>query len=304
VKTIPKPADREVWLEARRPYFNASDAGALYGANPYTSLADVAIRKLRPRPDEGPNDAMERGNRLEPVLLEWFGDQQGVKVITPDVLYVNGRLMATLDGEIVGSDEDIVEAKSTSQRWPEPPLHVQWQATAQCAASGRKRCWIVWLDASMRLQFTVIEPSDEMKVDVLERAETFMAWIDLGLTPTDVELGLEHVTELWPEPEPGKFVDLSDEGFAEVVAWEQCRQARLAAEKAEADAKDAVARRLLDAEGGRFDGRLIVNFKANKASERVDWKALEGDHGDLVAGYRRSVNGPRVLRATGELGAF
>lgn len=302
--TIPKATDRSTWLKDRHPFFNASDMGVLYGVHPHRNLADVAIEKLSDEPPDKPaTEAMDRGVRLEPVLLEWIGDVIGLRVEVPDVLYVQGRLMATLDGVFVGNDDEWVEAKTTAYHWPEPPEHVYWQVVAQAAASGRTRCHVVWLDASMRIQRSVITPAAEHVADVLERAARFMEFIDLGMMPEGVELTAEHVARLYPEPVAGQFADLDTSGLEAVVLWEQTRQARLAAEKAEKDAKDAVANLLLDAEGARYDGRLVLTWKASKPSERPDWKALEADHPDLVAEYRRMVRGARTLRATKELTA-
>lgn len=300
--TVAKPADRIAWLTARHPYFNASDAGCLYGVHPFRNLADVAVDKLRPEPtDEGETEAMERGVRLEPFLLEWFGDKHSCKVTTPDVLFVEGRLMATLDGEIIGNDLEWIEAKTTSQTWSSPPHHVYWQVVAQAAASGRRSCWVVWIDADMRFKQHRIVPEPEHVEDVLRRAEAFMDFIDLGMMPEGVEMSADHLARLYPAPKIGTFADVDDAGMQVIIGWEQARQARLDAEKAEAEAKDAVARLIADAEGARYDGRLIATWRANKASERPDWKALEADHPDLVATYRREVPGPRVLRATKEL---
>lgn len=302
--TIPKPTDRATWLKERHQFYNASDAGVLYSVHPHRNLADVAIEKLADEPpNTEPTAAMDRGVRLEPVLLDWLGDQLGVKVEVPDLLYVQGRLMATLDGVFVGNDDEWVEAKTTSYHWAEPPDHVYWQVVAQAAASGRSRCHVVWLDASMRIQSIVVTPAPEHVTDVLDRAARFMDFIDVGMMPEGVQLTAEHVTRLYPEPVAGSFADLDEEGLEAVVLWEQSRRARLYAEKEEEIAKNAVANLLLDAEGARFDGRLILTWKANKPGERVDWKALEADHPDLAAEYRRSVRGARVLRATKELTA-
>lgn len=302
--TVPKPAIRGEWLKARHAFYNASDSGVLYSVHPFRNLADVAVEKLSPEPpDNEPTEAMDRGVRLEPVLLEWFGDRHGCTVTTPEVLYVQDRLMATLDGEIAGAGDEWLEAKTTSYYWPEPPEHVYWQVVGQAAASGRRRCHVVWLDASMRIQSTVITPDVEHIADVLDRSRRFMEFIDLGMSPEGVALTAEHVARMYPEPVAGRFTDLDDDGLQAVVLWEQCRRARLDAEKAEREAKDAVANLLLDAEGARFDGRLVLSWKANKPSERVDWKALEAEHPDLVAGFRRQVRGPRVLRALKELEA-
>lgn len=303
MSTVTKPADRADWLAARHPFFNASDAGCLYGVHPHRNLADVAVDKLRPEPaDGGQTETMERGERLEPVLLGWFGDKHGCKVTTPEVLFIEQRLMATLDGEIIGNDLEWIEAKTTSQTWSAPPDHVYWQVVAQAAASGRRSCWVVWIDADMRFKQHRVVPAPEHVEDVLKRSSAFMDFIDLGMTPEGVEMTAAHLARLYPEPTLGTYADLDEDGLLTVTAWEQARRARLAAEKIEEQAKDAVARLIGDAEAARFDGRLIATWRANKASDKPDWKALAADHPDLVAAYTRSVPGARVLRATKELG--
>jgi predicted phage-related endonuclease len=304
MSTVAKPADRGEWLAVRHPYYNASDAGCLYGVHPFRNLADVAVDKLRREAsDDGATEAMDRGTRLEPFLLEWFGDKHGCKVTTPDVLFVADRLMATIDGEIVGNDEEWIEAKTTSQTWSSPPEHAYWQVVAQAAASGRRACWVVWIDADMRFKQHRIEPEPEHVEDVLRRSAAFMDFIDLGMMPEGVEMTADHLARLYPAPKVGIYSDLDDAGLLAVVQWEQLRRARVEAEKAEKEAKDHAARLVGEAEGARYDGRLVLTWKANKASERTDWKALEAEHPDLVQSYTREVPGPRVLRATKELDA-
>lgn len=301
--TIPKPADRAEWLALRRPHFNASAAGALYGCHPHLTLADVAAEKLGAPDDTPPTEAMERGQLLEPVLLAWMERRLGIQVITPDVLYVGGPIMATLDGEPVGSSSEWIEAKTTADYWDEVPRHVYWQVVAQAAATGRRRCHVVWIDARLRFLCEVVEVPEDDVTDVLDRAGRFMAAIELGMVPEGVELGTEHVKAMYPTAVDGSLVDVDDEGLQAVVAWEQARRARLDAEAQEKAARDAVARLFMDYEGLRYGSSVIATWKAGKPSERPDWKSLEADHPDLVAEYRREVPGARTMRATKALGA-
>lgn len=295
--TIPKPEDRAEWLQVRHPYFNASDAATLLGVHPYKSLADVVVEKMAAQPVAlDTNDDMDRGQRLEPFLMQWFADKHGVEVLTPNVLYVCGRLMATLDGEAVEDPDMWVEAKTTRQRWEEPPPYVYWQVVAQAAASGKKRCHVVALDADMRFKEWVIEPSEDEIGDLLARVGKFWDHLDLGTVPAEAEFTTEHIVKLHPEHTPGAYVDVDDEGFQLVVEWEQLRQARVDAEAAEKEAKDRVARLIAENEGAMFDGRPIVTWKANKPSLKCDFKALEAEHPDLVASFKRETPGARVLR--------
>lgn len=303
--TIPKPTDRLDWLKARHGFFNASDVACLYDAHPHRDIADVVADKLAPEAiDNGQTEAMERGNRLEPVLLDWFGDRHGCKVTTPDRLYVNGVLMATLDGEVVGNDDVWVEAKTTADRWDEVPTHVYWQMTAQAAASGRTEGWCVWFDADLRLKQAKVTPAPEHVADVLARAEQFMAFIEMGMTPEGVQLTADHVLTMFPKPEVGTWVTLDDAGRDAIVAWEEARTERIAAEKREKALKGPVASLLSGAEGGKYQGLPIVTWRCNKDGEGFIAGEHEAGEPECHAKYTRTTKGARVLRATKELRTF
>lgn len=294
--TIPKPEDRAEWLRTRHPYVGASDAACLYHEHPFKSLADLVVEKMGEVTVTETTEAMERGQRLEPFLLQWFGDRHGVSVLTPGVLYVCGRLMATLDGELVGDPDEWVEAKTTRERWDEPPAYVRRQVIAQAAASGKRLCHVVALDGDMAFKEWEVEPTDDEIGNLLNRVEKFWDHIDLGMVPPDAEFTAEHIVKLHPEHTPGSFVEVDDDGFELIVEWEQLRQARLDAEAAEKEAKDRLARLLGENEGARYGDRPIVTWRANKPTVRCDFKALEAEHPDLVAQYRREMPGARVLR--------
>lgn len=302
MKKVPKPADRMEWKRTRHPYVGASDASCLYGANPWKSLADLCVEKMQDDPDPDlTSEAIDRGHRLEPFLLQWWGDKHGLEVITPDELFVCGRLMATLDGIPVGTEDDWIEAKTTNQRWSEVPEHVHHQVVAQAAASGKKRCFVVALDADMKFKEWEIEPTEEEVGDLLNRVEKFWNYLDLGMTPPEAEFTAEHIVKIHPTHTPESFVDLDEDGFQLIVEWEQLRQARLAAEDAEKQAKDAVARLIAEHEGARFDGHVIATFKAQRRTS-FDTKGFKADHPDLASSYERP-SSVRVLRAMKEVNA-
>lgn len=304
--TIPRPADRVEWLRVRHGYFSASDAGCLYGVHPHRDLADVVADKLGPPPDSDEQTAsQDRGHRLEPVLMDWLSEKLGVRIEQPNVMHVSGRLAATLDGIPVGISDEWVEAKTSRDAVDDPPDHWYWQIVAQAAASGRRRCHLVWLDRDMEFKTEIVDVIDSHVADIAERAERFMDFIELGMTPEGVELTSEHLAHMFPAPEPGKYVDITPAEVTSVVArWEATRQARLRYDKHEKALKDEVARLVGDAEGLQCNGLPVVTWKASKDRDVVDWKLLEADHPELVASYRRSVPGARTMRATKEFRQF
>ena len=121
--SIPKPAHGSVeWLRARKwrngeTLVAASDCAAVHGEHRFKTMAQLAVELLDsadPVPT-APNAAMERGNRLEPVLLHWVSEELGQRVSSPDRMFGYGRLVATLDGLTAGGD--IVECKTTVKRF-------------------------------------------------------------------------------------------------------------------------------------------------------------------------------------------
>jgi hypothetical protein len=309
---IPKPADRDEWLRLRHrdpatglKWFNASDAGTVMGVSPFQTLADLAVRYLtdEPGPDD-PTEAMDRGHRCEPMILAWYGDQHGVEVVTPDVMYGHGRLLATIDGVPIGVPDLGVEAKSTADYWQEPPESVFWQCVAQTICTGWRAIDVPWLDASMRFKCHRFVPTDADREALLGRVDEVLAFIDMGMVPEGAHLTAKHVSSLHPVAEPGLTVEVTDVELAAIADWEEARQARLAAEKAEDAAKAQVLSLLGDAADARWKDTPVVTWKNNKPGERIDWSALEADHPDLVDVYRKIVPGARVLRATKALAKF
>lgn len=293
--TIPKPEDRMEWKRARHPFLGASDAACLFGANPWKSLADLCVEKMAPDPEpEISSEAIDRGNRLEPFLLQWWGDNHGLEVVTPDRLFVCGRLMATLDGIPVGSEDDWIEAKTSNQRWSEVPEHVHHQVVAQAAATGRKRCYVVALDADMRFKEWVIEPTDDEVGDLLNRVEKFWDYLDLGLLPDDVEFGASHIQVLHPEDD-GTAEELDEDGLSAVVRWAQARRDRLAAEKRESAAKDEVARLFGPASTLTYDGEPVATWKASAPRKWFDKKSFVAEHPELEQKFTVEKMGERRM---------
>lgn len=274
VATVPIPltGDGDVnhveWLRVRqglqRNHFSASSAAALYDMHPFQTLGDVAANHLAPKPvDDRPNASQARGHYLEPGLLAWLADETGVPIARPTRMFVANGIAQTPDGEFVGSDTDQPEAKTTADYWTDGvPQWIKWQAVAQVAARPTlQRVHIVYLDASMRLQVEVVEPTREQVEDLIYRAERFMAFIGFGMIPEGVDLSERNVKQLWPDVDPESTIELTDTQYVDVAMWATERQVRLDAEKAEAAAKDSVAGIIRDHAVATYRGFPVATFR-------------------------------------------
>lgn len=290
--TIPRPTDRAEWLRVRHGWANASDAAVYLGCHPFKSLADLVVEKLAVDPVEVTSRAMERGNRLEAAVADWWADEHGVAVVEPEVMYACGRILATLDRAIVGNDREAVEVKTTAQRVSDVEPSWWWQTQAQMFCADLDRVHVAVLDGSMDLSSYTVDRDDEAIAALVEQVEKVWAFLDLGMTPEGVELSPEHLAALHPEPAPGSFVDVDDTQV--VTRWQDAKALLSEAEKAEKEARAEVCRLIGEAEGVRHMGRVLCTWKAQTRSS-VDTKALLTDHPDLAAKYERTTSF-RVLR--------
>jgi len=126
MKVIPKEKHgSKDWLLARwkdennNCVFGASDIPTLMGASPYKTRAELFADKLNEPVEQPSNAVFDRGNLLEAPLIQAATKHLGTQIITPEVIYRDGRLSISLDG--VDNEQKpsvVVEAKTVvNQSW-------------------------------------------------------------------------------------------------------------------------------------------------------------------------------------------
>lgn len=307
--TILKPAHGSVeWLRVRqrdaagRVRFGASESPVLMGVSKWSNLVDLAIDKWTEatEPNE-PNAAMERGNVLEPALVDYAATLLGCAVTTPAVMYTAGRLIATLDGitEAEHPDEPvtIVEAKTTTFHSNDDPLPAEyfWQGIAQLACVPEAdRVLFVCLDKRMRLGHWVLLRDEEAIAELVAQADSVGRKLDARELPTDIAPTEAQVRSLFPQSDG--TVELPVAAAAVLDLYRAARATREEAEAIEQTARDQLVAMLGGAEVGTFAGERVLSFKTRKGSMRVDMKALELAQPELVAEFRVQGAPVRVLK--------
>ena len=292
------------WLKIRhrdeqgRIRFGASEAPILMGVSKFKDIVDLAIEKWADPEVKEQNEAMMRGHLLEPALLEYASTLLGEPVTTPEEMFVNERFIATLDG-LVG--DVIVEAKTTTFYSSDDvlPEDYYWQVIAQLACVPQAtRALVVVLDKRMRFgywEFYRSAVEDDITL-LLDRAAEVGELLDKGEMPFDAEPTETQVKLLFPDP-VGQ-IELTHDQVQVIEMWSAAKQALKESESVEQNYKDQVARMLGEAEEAHFCGQKLVTFKARKGVSRLDTKRLEQDHPDLVAKYKVTGQGTRILRTT------
>lgn len=308
MRTLPRPATKAEWLDARRPYVGASDAATLMDRNPFDRLPDLAVRKIKGL-DVPETKAMRRGNTLEYGVAVMWMEEHGINVVPASVLYVNGPFMATPDFEPVDFEADwLLEVKTISAYVDELPEHWKIQGYVQAYCSGRTSIEFAVLDKTLTCKpFTLDCTTDEARlcIDTLvPAAERFLAYVAEGKVPEGLELSEWAVKALFPRAEQ-KAVQVD----ASVLQWiselADAREIKNAAKKREDAAKDALAAVLVDAECARYGNSTVLTWKNSKDGLAFNRDLFEAEHPGVLElmeseRYKRPVPGARTMRPTKE----
>lgn len=279
----------------------ASSAAAIYNQHPYMTGGDLATELLADNPPEPKTStqAMERGNRLEPVIINWVAELEDLVLHTPDELFClkkdGARLIATIDA----MDENgcVYEVKTISKKWDgKLPDHWYWQGVQQAACVGVSAIHWRIFDSDMVIhQYTQKVSSDEIEMH-LQAAAGFLRSIDEGLVPSTAELSYKNASDLYNKPTIKQAI--LPESMAEIIGGlDDLRKQISKLEKLEADIKTQIALAVGDAEEGVIGDNVVVTWKLQKRTT-FDTMKFNKEHPALYEKYQRDTEF-RVLRVKG-----
>ena len=294
------------WLLARwkdeqgRCVFGASDIPALMGVSPYKSRAALFADKTNEPVEQPSNAVFDRGNLLEAPLLQAASKQLGTNIITPEVIYRDGRLSISLDGvDNEQSPTVVVEAKTTTRysiyESKDLPAEWLWQGWAQQAVL-EVPVWFVVLDRDLRISCVEL-PDNPLAIDtLLTEIEVFGSWVDNNTPPLDEinNFTADDIARIW-RVEP-TTVELDATVLDWVAQLEEARALSKQASELETKAKDAIAQMMLGNEIGLVDGEQIVSWKQQAGKESFDAARLKQEHPEMIQEYTKQGNPYRVMR--------
>lgn len=300
MKAIHKPEHGSLeWLQLRhkhegRTIVGASEVSAVMGVNPYKNIIDLAIEKLQPPIVREQNDAMKRGTFLEQGLLDYASDEIGSRIVTPVEMYLNGRIISTLDGVCLDPSR-LFEAKTTTGWVQGDPCLPEWfwQAQAQMHCTDAQVVTFIVLDRHLRISMFDVQRDDEAITEMVAKVEAFCAAIDEERLPEEVPLSAEQVAQLHPTPDATE-IELGAAGLELLQRWQSAKEMLKHYEQEEAQLKDALANLLRNHSAGTVDGHKVVTFKA-QSSTRFDQKAFVEANPELAQQYQKQ-SSFRVLR--------
>lgn len=315
--TIPKPEHGSIeWLRLRQrdetgyPVVSASEAAAVHSEHRYKTKYALAADKLAAEPEiTETNRAMERGTRLEPVILQWVSDEIGEEVYAPEVMYSvtsgGASLIATLDG-IVGEQDNpkrVVEIKTYSRQWDEYadidgygplPAYWFWQGVHQAACAGVDE--ILWgiFDNTLDLHLYTQKMDESIIGKHVGRVSDFCRHIASGNIPSEWEHTYEDLAKTLPVNENTCEID---DHYNLLSQLRQVQGQKKLLSDLEDELKAEIALALGGATTGTIDGNVAVTWKQQSRSG-FDSKRFASEHPELYSQYQ-STNTFRVLRLKG-----
>ena len=298
---ITKPTHGSMeWLQLRHRYndkciVGSSEVSAVMNASEYETITDLAVRKLQPVQYTTPNEAMIRGNVLEPALIQHAQNELLMPLVTPDVMYLHGRVIATLDARGLGGDANVVVEAKTNNKWAlgnAMPTNWWWQAQAQMYCTDTKEVTFVVLDKHMRLGMHIVDRCDESISDMVAQVDLFCDAIDEQRLPEHTFLTAPQVATLYTQP--AGTCELDAKTLDLIAEWEAVKAGLHSYEQRDKDIKDAIANAMRANEFATVNGQVVLSYKAQSAN-RFDSKAFTTAHPDLAKQYTKTST-YRVLR--------
>ena len=313
LETLPRAASAD-----RSKALGASEAAAVLGLNPYMTPFAVWASKMDPDAERTTSNAMKRGTYLESGVMRWTADElgaeveQGIPLTEPGLLGPAPWLSVRPDGVLHYADKPSELAEIKTSRilgaWGESgtdnvPEHYLVQVMLQLACVPVERARVgAYITSEDELRIYDIVRDDELIVQMLDKLD---AWWYKHCDPKGPRVAPEldggEASASWlKRKHPAETAPLREAEQSEVelaLRWKQL-QAECTALEMQADALKAQLQGIIGDAEGLSTPYGKVTWKVQAGAKRVDVKAMEAAHPDIVSKYRVAGEPIRVLRTT------
>jgi hypothetical protein len=308
---IPKETHgSQAWLNQRYQDENgnrrisASAAAAIYGEHPFVPADRYAAELLSgiaPVPTE-PTWAMQRGNYLEPAVMQMASDRLNIPFDTPEELFcydtdTGARLISTLDGWHEPT-RHVLEIKTTTRDWNgELPFYWRIQGLQQAICADADRVTWAVFDPSMNLHLYEQTITPEEMSDHISACEQWLNAIELGMDPPGITYSYETVSTKYAIVNADK-VDLDDKA-ADLVERLRHVKSEVASYKALEDQLKAELCELIGhADTAVYNGTVLATWKP-QSRRFFDTKRFQLENPETAEQYMKT-SAIRTLRLKGD----
>jgi|TARA_Y100000310_G_scaffold99_1_gene113 putative phage-type endonuclease len=287
--------NHQKWLDLRRGYIGASDAGAVLGFNPYRSAVDVYLDKIGQSDNLDDNLSMLIGREMEPTIKKLFEDYENVKVRNDNKIRLDDQyefLGTNLDGVVVG--ETVPVEYKTAAVWDEIPDYYFCQIQHQMMVTGAEDCYLAVLVLGRNKQFIVekVKRVDNFVDGMKGRLVSF--WNDnvLKQIPPQPE-SLKDAKKLYISTDPDSIVDANEEVFSEYLKLNALNKQKSEVEHDISLTKKNIMIFMQDKEVVERGGIPIVTWKKSRSIRRFDRKRFSLEQPDTYKQYTTTKEGNR-----------
>jgi predicted phage-related endonuclease len=305
--TIAKPAHgSKEWLRLRwrdeegRCTFGASDAPALMGLSPYTSRAELYLTKRNEPQASAETSAFRRGNLLEPVLVGEASRLLSLPIVTPNLMYRDGRFTVTLDGVDDETEPNVVVEAKTTTRYTvrdadDLPYDWRYQGWAQMAVTGAQVFFVV-LDQHQDIRLVELKRNESAIESLLRESERFGSAVDEGRIPEDDNelLSAKIIASLYEAR--NESVEIPADEMFWLQQFQEAKDMIAEGEVLKTQAEDQIATLLKHASEGTFNGQKVVTWKETEGRTSLDTKRLKAEQPDLYEQYLTKGKPFRTMR--------
>lgn len=224
------PSGSQEWLDLRKTGIGGSEVAAICGLSKWTSPYTLWCQKTGRISDQiPPNDAMEWGTRLEPVIIDKFEDNHPELKIFRDVgtwHHPERRFQVTNpDGIFEDADGNlgVLEIKTAMYEddWREGvPRYYETQVQWYMQTFGIKRAYVAVLFHGNSYKEYEVEANEFAQDAALSQVESFIEYLDKDIEPDfdGSKSTLETVRTQHPDIDADGEVELGDLGVHYVSA--------------------------------------------------------------------------------------
>jgi len=325
------PDDGRTQFHAERLQgLGGSDLAVILGLNPWKtpfSLWQEKTQRLEPIDETLP---MKFGSYVEEFVAREYAERTGQRVQRFNAMlsHPQAPLIGHVDRLVIPDGQKVasykreirtdkgLECKTASafaagrdSEWgpsgtDQVPPHYLIQSSAYMALTGCAHWDLAVLIGNHDFRIYHLHRDPELESYLLEEASRWWRDYVVSDTPPPPSSELE-ARQRWPGHTPGKVLDADPTLYTDLTTLARLKAEIRAKEKEEQALKDRILPALADAEVVAWAGKEIMTYRANKASDKTDWKALADellrgfapeDRARYLADYTTTQRGARVLR--------
>lgn len=282
----------------RHTYVGGTDYAAIIGASPWADAYDVwALKTGRKKRFDG-NKATRRGDRLEPILLDYadetVGEQSERNVTMSAGRHCRGHLDAWYP-----TKQLVVDAKTTAQYWPQIPVHVGAQIDFYRALATHNGYDIpggavAYLDSRVEFLFERLNTAVDADYIIEFCDKWYYDHVIMDKRPLDVKPSASSVLDAFPESVKAKRVEANDDVALAVARFKMLNEQKAEINKEVEALKGDIVAVMEDAEELVYGGKVIATWKSADAT-RLDTTALKEARPDLFAEFSTTTPQRRFL---------